>query len=162
MEHMSEQPAQVAPSDSIEQRVVSAERHIDAPAEVVFELIADPSRQPEWDGNDNLDQAAAGQRVHAVGDVFEMHNTSGKTRQNHIVEFVEGRRIAWMPSEVGKPCPGHLWSWELEPAGAGVQVRHTYDWTNLTDENRIPKARSTQAANLLASIDRLAALAEGR
>ena len=39
-------------------RVVSASRRIAAPAAAIFELIADPARQPEWDGNDNLAQAA--------------------------------------------------------------------------------------------------------
>lgn len=39
-------------------RVVSASRVIDAPAAVLFELIADPARQREWDGNENLAEAA--------------------------------------------------------------------------------------------------------
>ncbi|HEY5152134.1 MAG TPA: polyketide cyclase, partial [Mycobacterium sp.] len=37
-----------------EERVVSARREIAAPAATIFELVADPARQPEWDGNDNL------------------------------------------------------------------------------------------------------------
>lgn len=37
-----------------------------ADAATIFELIADPSRQPEWDGMDNLVAAAAGQRVRAL------------------------------------------------------------------------------------------------
>ena len=37
-----------------EQRVVSASREIAAGPERIFELIADPARQPGWDGNDNL------------------------------------------------------------------------------------------------------------
>jgi hypothetical protein len=39
-------------------------------------------------------------------------------------------------------------------------VTHTYDWTQLRDEARLPRARSTTADNLRASLDRLAALAE--
>ena len=148
-------------SDAPESKVVSASREVAADAATVFELIADPSRQPEWDGNDNLQEAAPGQRVRAVGDVFEMTNTSGRVRQNHVVEFEEGRRIAWNPSEVDKPAPGHLWRWELEPVSDGsTRVTHTYDWTNLTDASRFERARSTTADNLRASIDRLAELAE--
>ena len=41
-------------------RVVSASREIAAVPQRVFELIADPARQPGWDGNDNLAEAAAG------------------------------------------------------------------------------------------------------
>ncbi|MDQ4502533.1 SRPBCC family protein [Sinomonas sp. ASV322] len=144
-------------------RLSTASREINAPAAAIFELIADPSRQPEWDGNDNLGEAAPGQRVHAVGDVFTMALTAGVLRENTIVEFEEGRRVAWLPSEPGHPAPGHLWRWELAPLDEQrTLVTHTYDWTNLTDANRFERARRTTSERLLASIDRLAALAEAR
>ncbi|OHU19268.1 polyketide cyclase [Mycobacteroides franklinii] len=142
-------------------RVVSASREVQAPAAVIFELIADPVRQREWDGNENLAQAAAGQRAHAVGDVFVMTLTNGADRENHIVEFDEGRRIAWLPSEVGKQPPGHLWRWELEPLDdSRTRVTHTYDWRNLSDEKRLVRARLTTSERLQASVDRLGTLAE--
>ena len=76
-------------------------------------------------------------------------------------EFEEARRIAWHPSEVGRRQPGHLWRWELAPAGdSRTLVTHTYDWTLLTDRNRLPRARSTTPDKLMASLDRLAAIAE--
>ncbi|MFA4841203.1 MAG: polyketide cyclase, partial [Agrococcus sp.] len=79
-------------------RVVQASRFVAAPADIIFEQIADPARQPAWDGNDNLADAAEGQRVRAVGDVFSMTLTGdGAVRENHVVEFEEGRRIAWKP-----------------------------------------------------------------
>lgn len=47
------------------------------------------------------------------------------------------------------------------PAPEGsTHVRHTYDWTRLTDETRFARACSHTPAHLMASIDRLAALAE--
>ncbi|KAB7755831.1 polyketide cyclase [Mycolicibacterium mucogenicum] len=142
-------------------RIVSASRDIAAPAARIFELIADPAQQPRWDGNDNLAEAAAGQRVRAVGDVFVMGLTVGAIRENHVVEFDEGRRIAWKPSEPGLPQPGHLWRWELEPIDDGhTRVTHTYDWTALTDEKRLNRARQTSPDWLQASLARLAALAE--
>lgn len=142
-------------------RVVRASRVIDAPADEIFELIADPAHQPRWDGNDNLGSAASGQRVRAAGEVFSTTLLKGAVRTNHVVEFVEGRRIAWRPSEPGSEPPGHLWRWELEPVGdAQTLVTHTYDWTALTDPKRLPRARATRAENLRASLDRLAALAE--
>lgn len=144
-------------------RVVTASRTIAAPAATIFELIADPSKQPQWDGNDNLGHADAGQRVHAVGDVFVMTNAGGKVRQNHVVEFDEGRRVAWTPSEVDKEPPGHLWRWELEPVDENTtRVSHTYDWTRLTDSKRLVRARNTTSENLLASLDNLAVVAEQR
>lgn len=146
-----------------ETRIVSAKRVIAAPAAEVFELIADPAQQPRWDGNDNLSEAAPGQRAHAVGDVFVMALTKqGAVRENHVVEFEEGRRIAWLPAPVGERPPGHLWRWELEEVPGGTLVRHTYDWTELNDPSRMERARQTTAQSLQASVDRLAALVEGR
>jgi len=143
-------------------RVVSASLDIAAGPGPIFELIADPAQQPRWDGNDNLAGAPAGQRVRRTGDVFTMTLTRGGIRENHVVEFDEGRRIAWLPAEPGQGPPGHLWRWELEPAGAsGTRVTCTYDWTRLTDEKRFGRARATTADKLRASLDRLAALAEG-
>ena len=145
-----------------ETHVVSASREIAAEPGQIFELIADPAQQPRWDGNDNLLAAPPGQRVHRTGDVFTMALTQGGIRENHVVEFDEGRRMAWRPSEPGREPPGHLWRWELEPiAAARTKVTHTYDWTELTDENRFRAARATTADRLQASLDKLAALAEG-
>lgn len=142
-------------------RVVSASRDISAPAARIFELIADPAEQPRWDGNDNLREAATGQRVRAVGDVFVMTLLRGGVRENTIVEFEEGRRIAWRPNVPGRRPPGHLWRWELEPIDDGrTRVTHTYDWSELTDRSRFPRARATTAERLAGSIDRLAELAE--
>ena len=142
-------------------RVVSSSREIAAGPEQIFELIADPAQQPRWDGNDNLRAAPAGQRVRQAGDVFTMTLTTGAVRENHGVEFDEGRRIAWTPAERGRRPPGHLWRWELEPVGASrTRVTCTYDWTRLTDRKRLPRARATTTERLRASLDRLAALAE--
>ncbi len=142
-------------------RVVSASREIAASADRIFELIADPAQQPLWDGNDNLAKAEPGQRIRGVGDVFIMTLTMGSIRENHVVEFDEGRRIAWFPSERGRRPPGHLWRWELEPvAETSTRVTHTYDWSGLTDMNRLPRARKTTPERLRASLDRLAEIAE--
>jgi uncharacterized protein YndB with AHSA1/START domain len=145
-----------------QEQVVRASRTIAAPSAHIFELIADPARQPEWDGNDNLGHAPDGQRVQAVGDVFTMVLSKGSVRENHVVEFEEGRRIAWLPAPEGEAPPGQLWRWELEPIDeSNTLVTHTYDWTKLTDETRLPRARATTADNLRASLDRLAEVAVG-
>ena len=142
-------------------RVVTASREIGAGAPAIFALIADPAAQPSWDGNQNLAEAAEEQRVRAVGDMFRMTLTKGTVRENHVVEFDEARRIAWLPSEPGQQPPGHLWRWELEPVNeTQTRVTHTYDWTRLTDEKRLVRARGTTEDKLRASLDRLAELAE--
>jgi uncharacterized protein YndB with AHSA1/START domain len=149
-------------SSGEERRIASASREIAASAERIFELIADPAQQPRWDGNDNLAKAASGQRVQGVGEVFTMTLTGGSVRENHVVEFEEGRRIAWRPAEPNQAPPGHLWRWQLDPINSSrARVTHTYDWTDLTDETRLSYARSTTADKLQASLARLAATAEG-
>lgn len=143
-----------------EPTVVISRSIIEAPPEAIFEEIADPARQIAWDGNDNLAHAAAGQRVRGVGDVFVTVLTrDAAERHNRVVEFEEGRLIAWRPAEPDRPEPGHEWRWELRPLGDGTtEVTHTYDWTQLTDEQRLPRARATSAERLQASIDRLSRL----
>lgn len=151
------------PSPDEVPRVVSAARQIAASPDRIFELIADPGQQPRWDGNDNLVEAPSGQRVRAAGAVFGMRLTNGQDRENHVVEFDEGRLIAWRPAEPGQQPPGHLWRWQLEPIDrTQTRVTHTYDWSDLTDESRLARARATTSENLEASLDRLAAVAEGR
>jgi uncharacterized protein YndB with AHSA1/START domain len=142
-------------------RVVRASREIDADTATIFELIADPSQQPRWDGNDNLGHADPGQRIQGIGQVFTMTLSGGSVRENHVVAFEEGRRLAWTPSEVGQAPPGHCWRWDLDPIEPGrTLVTHTYDWTELTDEGRRERAEATTSACLDASLERLAALAE--
>lgn len=142
---------------------VTSSRVVNASADTVFALIADPAQQPGWDGNDNLGSAEAGQRVRGVGDVFTMTLLRGAVRENHVVEFDEGRLIAWRPAEPGDTPPGHLWRWELEPRTDGrTLVTHTYDWTELHDEQRLVRARATTSASLQRSVDRLAVAAETR
>jgi uncharacterized protein YndB with AHSA1/START domain len=144
-----------------ESRVVRASRSIGAAPETIFELLAEPAAHVRVDGNDNVAAAPGGQRIQAVGDVFVTELTNGSVRENHVVEFEEGRRIAWRPAEPGGTPPGHLWRWQLEPEGDATRVVHTYDWTELADPKRLERARATTADKLQASVDRLAGLVEG-
>src|ERR1019366_5136363 len=96
-------------------RIVSASREVEASSQRLFELIADPARQPRWDGNDNLSEAPSRQRVRSLGEVFTMPTTKGNVRQNHVVEFDKGHLSAWRPAEPDQAPPGHLWRWRLEP-----------------------------------------------
>lgn len=144
-----------------EQRIISAEREITIPAAEIFKLIADPSRHPQWDGNDNLAHADQGQRINGVDQSFTMELTNGQSRVNHVVEFEEGRLMAWKPAPVGEEARGHLWRWELEPVDdVTTLVRHTYDWSELTDETRFERARANTEEALDRSLAKLAELAE--
>ena len=148
---------------SADTRVVSASRVVRAAPDRIFEMIASPSRQPEWDGNDNLARADPGQRVRSAGDVFTMTLTVGSVRQNHVVEFVEGRLIAWKPADPIRAPVGHLWRWELEP----IDDECSLSCTPTTGPNsRTSPATSGRGPptsdRLAASIERLAALVENQ
>ncbi len=148
-------------ADTDPEGIVSATRAISASAERIFALIAEPSSQPSWDGNNNLASSAPGQRVRQVGDVFKTTLTNGAVREDHVVEFIEGAKIGWRPAEPGKQPPGHLWRWELSEINSTLTtVTHTYDYTALTDVKRLEKARSTTADMLRESMDKLAMLAQ--
>ncbi len=142
-------------------RVVCARDVIRAIPTVVFEFLADPALQVEFDGNDNLAAAEQGQRVHGVGDIFRMELTNGHVRENHVVEFQEGELIAWKPSEIDKAPGGHLWRWSLAAIeDGGTEVTHTYDWSQLQDESRLRRAKATSSAMLARSVARLKAVVE--
>src|SRR5699024_4007430 len=126
-----------------EKRIGQAGRAVNAPAAEIFEFIADPARQPTGDGHDNLAEAPTGQRITGVGQQLVMRRTSGQSRPRAGVGFEEGRRIAWNPAPPGEQPRGHLFRWELTPVDAHTtEVRHPYDWTQLTDASRFERARS--------------------
>jgi len=67
-------------------------------------------RQPGW--------GAAGQRIRRTGEVFLMTTIGGSIRENHVVEFEEGRRVAWIPpAEPGRVPRG--------TSGGGDSTRST-------------------------------------
>lgn len=154
---------ELAASGEASARVVCARDVIAAAPETIFELIANPMRQPDWDGNDNLAHAESGEPVTGIGDVFVMTLTNGQVRDNHIVEFEADRLIAWKPASAGDPPAGHLWRWVLTPREAGgTEVTHIYDWSGLQDETRIPRAQGMTSQMLHASVLRLKGLAEAQ
>lgn len=123
---------------------VSVSRRIDAPADLLFEILADPARHPEVDASGMVRRAASESKpVTAVGDVFvmQMHNehVDDYVMSNHVVEFEAGRRIVWEPVmiEVSRPehqervgvRAGHRWGYELEPDGEATVVTETFDCT---------------------------------
>lgn len=112
---------------------VSAERVVPAPPEKVFELLADPRRHREFDGSGTLRDAVDGPARLSQGAVFGMNMHIGGPYQmtNTVVEFEEGRRIAWQPrptnAAASKVIGGRIYRYELEPVPGGTQVRETWD-----------------------------------
>jgi len=111
-------------------REVSVSRIINAPADKIFDVLADPSKHSIIDGSDSVQGAKDSQRL-AMGSKFGMKMKIGfsYTISNTVVEFEENRRIAWQ--HFGK----HIWRYTLEPVDGGTKVTETFDWSTA----RIPK-----------------------
>lgn len=138
---------------------VSASRTIAAPAERIFDVLADPSRHHELDGSGSVQSARAGTPTRlTLGARFGMEMKIGIPYRitNEVVELEENRRIAWR--HFGR----HVWRYELEPTDGGTIVTETFDWTNARSRKMIelmgyPKKN---LAAIEATLARLAALVE--
>ncbi len=107
-------------------RIVTASTHVDAPPAVVFAIVADPRQHARIDGSGSVRGAISGpERLSAKGDTFgvdmKLFGLPYKIR-NKVVEYDADRRIAW------RHFGAHRWRYELEPAeGGGTQVTETWD-----------------------------------
>ncbi|MGK3203850.1 SRPBCC family protein [Amycolatopsis sp. MEPSY49] len=108
-------------------RQVSRTAIVAAPPEKIFGLLADPAQHPLIDGSGTVRAAQSGgpDRL-TLGAKFGMDMKIGASYKilNTVVEFEEGRLIAW------RHFNGHRWRWRLEPLDDGrTQVTETFDWS---------------------------------
>ena len=114
-------------------RTVTVERVISAPPEKIFALLADPRRHREFDGSGPVRDAVDGPARLSAGARFGLNMHVGGSYQmtNTVVEFEEGRRIAWQPRPtnalIATVVGGRIWRYELEPVPGGTRVRETWD-----------------------------------
>jgi hypothetical protein len=107
-------------------RLVAATRIVPAPAEEIFEVLADPARHAEIDGSGTLREAharATPGRL-SLGATFGMQMRWGAPYKivNEVVEFEEGRLIGW------RHFAGHIWRYRLEQLGpASTRVTEEFD-----------------------------------
>ena len=129
-------------------RPVSVSRRIEAPAEELFAVLADPARHPGIDGSGMLREAGGNPVISGVGDSFAVRMNNAEMGDyevtNHVVEFQRNRRIGWEPvltaasreedqADIGDRAE-HRWSYELAPGGDGATiVTETYDCTRAPD-----------------------------
>jgi uncharacterized protein YndB with AHSA1/START domain len=112
---------------------VTVERVVPAPAQEVFDLLADPRRHREIDGSGTLRETVSGPDRLSLGAEFGMGMQQGASYQmtNKVVQFEEGRVIAWQPRPTSalfsKLIGGRVWRYELEPVDGGTRVRETWD-----------------------------------
>jgi hypothetical protein len=102
----------------------AARIEVHAPAQAIFDVLADPAQHSAFDGSGTLQALVSGPERLALGSHFgmSMRIKVPYRTDNTVVEFEEGRRIAW------RHANRHRWRYELEPAGAGsTVVTETFD-----------------------------------
>ncbi|WP_026553705.1 SRPBCC family protein [Arthrobacter sp. 35W] len=103
---------------------VSRQRFIPVAAEEIFDVLAVPAMHSVIDGSGTVQAAQPGgpERL-SLGARFgmEMNMAVDYKILNTVVEFEEGRRIAWQ--HVGR----HIWRYTLEPADGGTLVTEEWD-----------------------------------
>ena len=113
--------------------MVSVERIIRAPASVIFDVIADPSRHADFDGSGSVknSRSATPARL-SKGAVFvmDMKRSLPYGMANTVVEFDADRVIAWAPRFANGRAGnffGRIWRYELEPVEGATLVCETWD-----------------------------------
>jgi hypothetical protein len=135
-----------------ERKPVEVSRRIEAPAAIIFKILANPQRHVDFDGSDMLREAVHDRPISGVGDIFtmKMHRLGDDYLMlNYVVEFEPDRRIFWEPApgdpsraegddptKVGIPA-GYRWGYILTPDGEDATVvTEVFDYGTVTEEVR--------------------------
>ena len=132
----------------MENDCVTASTTIEAPAEAVFGVLANPSAHAAIDGTGWVRDSLDGDRITAAGQVFRMamyhpnHPDKDYKMANRVEVYDEPRAIAWRPGQEA-PETGELrfggWAWryDLEATGPSqTAVTLTYDWSAVPPQVR--------------------------
>jgi len=124
----------------VEGSVLTVERLIRVPPEVIFDVLADPAKHSLFDGSGMLQGATGvGSQRLSLGTTFGMSMKLGirYSTVSTVVEFEENRLIAWQTGPKGRLEPyvaGRIWRYVLEARGDSTMVRESWDIT--TDHQR--------------------------
>ena len=126
---------------------VTVERVIDHSAAEIFDILTNPENHARLDGSGFVRGDYKSDRIQQVGDVFSMDmegdHMGGEYRtENHVTGYGKDKILAWQTAPAGTEPPGWEWLWELESQGPNeTLVRHTYDWSKVTDKNLLEKVK---------------------
>lgn len=105
-------------------RILAAQIEIDAPAEVIFDILRQPRRHAEIDASRSVQGVIRGPERLALGDTFKVRMKIGVTYwvTNTVVDLEPDRRITWAH------LLGNRWTYELTPLSAArTLVRESND-----------------------------------
>ena len=136
---------------------MSESKVIAAPAQRLFDIVADPAMHPVMDGSGSVQASRSdGPRRLELGSTFGMDMKLGAAYKitNTVVEFDEPRVIAW------RHFNGHVWRYLFEPVDGGTRV--TEQWDARPAKNRlllrISGFPARNRAGIVATLNKLAEL----
>lgn len=155
---------------------ISATTVIDAPADAVFAVLADPASHAAIDGTGWVTRAVDGEPLTGAGQIFRMSmfhpnhpdRPDGKYETANLVEVFEPpNAIAWKtgydPGDGRLRFGGWFWRYDLGTSGpSNTTVTLSYDWSAVSDEIREligfpmfpPEHLSNSLAHLAALVER--------
>jgi hypothetical protein len=151
---------------------VSTTQTIEAPAEVIFAVLADPAKHAAIDGTGWVRESFDSEPLTAAGQIFWMHmyhpgHPDGDYQIANLVQVLDRpKTISWKPGyDTGDGTlayGGWVWRYDLAPAGlGGTAVTLSYDWSAVPDEGRkvvsFPPFPPDHLSNSLAHLAELAA-----
>ncbi len=137
-------------------QVVAVERVVEADAQTVFDILADPAQHARLDGSGTVRRASPGNPARLrKGASFGMDMRLGLRYRitNTVVEFDEPHRIAW------RHFAGHRWRYLLTPVADGTLVREEWDPTpvpHLWPWYALSRFPARNRAGMEATLERLA------
>jgi uncharacterized protein YndB with AHSA1/START domain len=119
---------------------VSESTIINAPAEAIFAVLADPAKHAAIDGTGWVREPSDSQPLTAAGQVFRMgmyhpnHPDGNYQMANRVQVFDPPHAISWQPGtdsgDGNLQFGGWVWRYDLAPAGpSGTKVTLSYDWS---------------------------------
>ena len=119
---------------------VSATTIINAPAEAIFAVLADPGNHAAIDGTGWVREPIDKQPLTAAGQVFRMgmyhanHPDGNYRMANRVQVFDPPQAISWEPGQDTGDGDlrfgGWVWRYDLAPSGpSGTRVTLSYNWS---------------------------------
>jgi hypothetical protein len=126
---------------------VSATTVINAPAEAIFAVLADPAKHAAIDGTGWVCDTVDSQPLTAAGQIFRMsmyhpnHPDGSYQTANRVQVFDPPSTISWEtgydPGDGTLRFGGWFWRYDLTPAGpSSTSVTLSYDWSACSDAVR--------------------------
>ena len=149
-------------------RADSEQAIVDAPSEVVYDLVSDMPRMGEWSPECRRVAWTGDVTGPAEGATFVGHNRGGPrqllrwSRAGRVLVAERGKEFAFVTEEGGREST--VWRYRLEPVDGGTRVTESYEvrwipaWARIVD---VPTNRHRELREAMRhTLERLKAAAE--